>query len=292
MLQAVVPKFANDPNRIMIPRDDYRWVYVGDWPGLRAAGHRTDKNRDTVPAFEADEAGVALWWYWVRQRKKSHFKADGNPTLREIAQIYGGDRSSPSAVDNYLNAYLSHGRRYFKGGVPSPDTPIRITDPEQRFALAWTMFHHEAGRTPLIDRSTFDRGVLMGDDLMGRRFARLCDYLSDQSSCGGASTPTASEPSKPAPDASKPVPDAKPPPEPTIPAPEGVSAELNRLRREAQSLTSRLQLANDHIAVLERRLQLIQRQRRPVPLSGQRTMPANCTTGSGWLFCATPAPTQ
>jgi murein DD-endopeptidase MepM/ murein hydrolase activator NlpD len=291
MLQAVVPKFANDPGRIMIPRDDYRWVYVGEWPGLRTTGHRTDKYRDTVPAFEADEAGIALWWYWVKQRKRSYFKSDGNPTLREIAQIYGGDRSSALAVDNYLSAYLSHGRRYFKNGVPSPDTPIRIADPEQRFALAWTMFHHEAGRTPIIERSTFDRGVLMGEDLMGRRFARLCDYLSDQSSCSGAPQPASSEPSKPAPDARPPV--VVRPDEPTVPAvPEGPSAELSRLRREAQSLSSRLQRANDHIAVLERRLlQLKQIQRPAVMHPGQRTMPADCTTGSGWLFCATLAPT-
>lgn len=288
MLQAVVPKFANDPNRIMIAPDDYRWVYVGDWPGLRAAGHRTDSNRDTVPAFEADEAGIALWWYWVKQRKKSHFRSDGNPTLREIAQIYGGDRSSPAAVDNYLTAYLSHGRRYFKGGVPGPDMPIRIADPEQRFALAWTMFHHEAGRTPLIDRSTFDRGVQMGDDLMGRRFARLCDYLSNQSDCAGA--PQQAEPKRPEPLPGGGAPVVRPD-APTVPAvSEGPNAELSRLRLETQSLSSRLQQANNHIAVLERRLlnlQQRQRLRRAVMQPGQRAMPSDCTTGSEWLFCAT-----
>src|SRR5262245_29034772 len=283
MLQAVAPKFATDPNRIMIPRDDYRWVYVGEWPGLKAAGHRTDSNRDTVPAFEADEAGVALWWYWLKQRKKSHFRSDGNPTLREIAQIYGGDRSTPAAVDNYLTAYLSHGRRYFKGGLPGPDVPIRVADPEQRFALAWTLFHHEAGRRPLIDRATFDRGVRMGDDLMGRRFVRLCDYLADRSDCTGP------------PQQAEPLPDDRPPvarPEtPAVPAvSEGPNAELGRLRLEKQSLSSQLQEANYHIAVLERRLLNLQQRpwlRRAVMQPGQRAIASGCTTGSEWLFCAT-----
>ncbi|MEQ1711106.1 MAG: M23 family metallopeptidase, partial [Hyphomicrobium sp.] len=292
LIHAVRPKYPNDPSRINIPRDDYRWVYVGAWPGLRPDGERTDQFGGTVPAFSSDEAGVALWWFWTKVRKASRFKASGNPTFREIARIYGGDNASDATIQNYLTAYVSLGRHYFRNGVPDPDQPILLADPEQRFALAWTMFHHEAGRTPLIDRATFDRGVRMGVDLIQGRYVRYCDYLSH--GCGGAAAPPSipAQPEPGVPVAPPPVAEATPiHPLPTPPVPQPDQPELTALRRENSVLKNRLEQANTRIDTLERKL-AASVSASPRPPSGAPTPPAtnikwrhNCRSGSHWLFC-------
>lgn len=265
MLQAVSPKFPNDPDpaRRRIPEDGYRWVYVGAWPGLRAAGERTDSFGDTVPAFETDEAGVALWWFWVKQRKRDRFAAAGNPTLQEIARIYGGDNASPARVQNYLTQYLLLARDYFKPSVPTSDTPIRVDDPEQRFALAWTMFHHEAGRRPVIDRATFDRGVRLGDDLMARRFERLCLYTS--AGCAG-----------------QPLPPLQPLPDDVA----GLRAQVERLAAVNERLSGQNSALRAELDRTRRQLEQLVRAR-PLPPRVVSGSASGCSGSDGWLFCST-----
>lgn len=259
MLQAVVPKSAAEPK---IPVADYPWVYVGAWPGLRANGERTDTLGGTVPAFETDEAGVALWWFWVKQRKRDQFAAGGNPTFSEIARIYGGEDASAARAQNYLTQYQLIARQYFKPPVPTADTPIRIDDPEQRFALAWTMFHHEAGRRPLIDRPTFDRGVALANDLIARQYQRLCLYTA-----AGCATPA--DP-------------AKPPP-----ATDDI-ANLKARVAQLEAVNDRLSGQNAALrAELDRtRRELDQAGRRRVAVPRTAGAGAGCSGSDGWLFCS------
>lgn len=162
-----------------------QWLpYVRNWPGLRLDENGRpvnlglDKNGGFIPALETDESGVGMWWYWLLVRKG--YGDAGEPTkmpsLREIARGIAGDRTSPSAVSVYSNAYQVHGTRYF-GRTIGLDDPIDLNDAVQRWALGQTMFHHEAARAPLITRATFDRGISFGTDYMKNSFRGVDGYL-------------------------------------------------------------------------------------------------------------------
>jgi murein DD-endopeptidase MepM/ murein hydrolase activator NlpD len=310
-----------DPATWLIERVDpndpaYPYIYVAGWPGLRQTGHLIDKFGQTVPAFETDESGVGLWWYWITRRKG--FTATGRPTLQQLAKGIAGDDAGPFAVNNYLESYLALAQRYFDGQVPGPDTPIPLSDPDQRFALAWVMFHHEAGREPLIDRSTFDRGIRLGNDLMGKNFGRLCAYLASPCKDGSPLPATAKvggDEHKPQMSASS---DSASPRSSDQLASEVLqlkeeSSALQKqiaalrddkesLQEESRSLLARLRKSQERVAELERRLaqkgqsaSLSSKSSQPKPpaprprppqAKGSPTVAGDCGSW-GWLSCAT-----
>ncbi len=159
--------------------DRTRWLpYVRSWPGLLAAGEVTDSQGGVIPAFETDEAGVGLWWYWLIVRKG--FGPQGRPTLTEIARGIAGDHASDETIANYRRNYWGLTDDYF-GRLLNNDEPIDIGNAEPRWALAQVMFHHESGRTPLIDRDTFARGVQFGNDVISGTFKGLNAYKASSS---------------------------------------------------------------------------------------------------------------
>jgi hypothetical protein len=159
-------------------------AYIKLWPGLKvgADGRPVDVQIDrlggSIMAFESDESGIGIWYYWLLVRKG--FGKDGvptaSPTINQIARGIAGETATAAAVATYVNAYTTLSERYF-GRRLGPDEPITIAAPDQLWALGQTMFHHESGRTPLIDRATFDRGVRFGTDFMAGTFSDKDAYL-------------------------------------------------------------------------------------------------------------------
>lgn len=178
-------------------------LYIKLWPGLKlgADGRPIDLQIDrlggSIMAFESDESGIGIWYYWLLVRKG--FGKDGvptvSPTINQLARGIAGDTATATAVANYVNAYTMLSNRYF-GRPIGPDEPIDITTPDQLWALGQTMFHHESGRTPLIDRATFDRGIRFGADFMAGTFRGKDAYLptcATQPTTGGPPVVAASD---------------------------------------------------------------------------------------------------
>lgn len=157
--------------------------YIRNWPGLRLGTDnkpvdvQTDAFGGTIMACETDESGVGIWWYWLLVRKG--YGANGvavtQPTLVELAKGIAGSTAAPAVIDNYINAYSQLSERYF-GRRLARDEKIPISNADQLWALGQTMFHHESGRTPLIDRETFERGIRFGTDFMQGRFQNVAAY--------------------------------------------------------------------------------------------------------------------
>lgn len=163
------------------------WLaYIKLWPGLklgpdgRPIDVQVDRLGGSIMAFESDESGVGIWYYWLLVRKG--FGKDGepvsNPTLTVLARGIAGGTASAATVQNYVKAYRGLSELYF-GSQLGPDEPIAISQPDQLWALGQTMFHHESGRRPLIDRATFDRGIRFGADFMSGTFRGKDFYLPD-----------------------------------------------------------------------------------------------------------------
>ncbi|WP_052712436.1 M23 family metallopeptidase [Sinorhizobium meliloti] len=161
------------------------WLsYIKLWPGLKLGSDgkpidvQVDRFGGSIMAFESDESGVGIWWYWLLVRKG--FGKDGiamhNPTFLQIAKGIAGETAPPASINNYVNAYTVLSEQYFGRRLDQND-PIAISDADERWALASTMFHHEAGRTPLIDRATFERGIQFGTDFMAGAFKGKQAYL-------------------------------------------------------------------------------------------------------------------
>jgi hypothetical protein len=158
------------------------WLpYVRTWPGLLPTGERADSNGGMLPAFQTDEAGVGIWWYWITVRKG--FGETGRPTLRKLALGIAGESAAPPAIETYLKNYIGIAPNYFQRQL-GPDEAIDLANKNERWALAWTMFHHESGRAPLIDRTAFERGVKFGSDVINNRFQTVEYYSKDGAAIG------------------------------------------------------------------------------------------------------------
>ncbi len=156
--------------------DVNRWLpYVREWPGLVLGAELTDSAGGVIPALQTDEAGVGLWWYWLAVRKG--FGEAGSPNFLEIARGIAGYSAPQSSVQRYINQYVALAPRYFGRSVSTSER-FDLADPEERYALGQTMFHHESGRTPLIDRATFKRGVAFGSDIINNRFKTVAHYTA------------------------------------------------------------------------------------------------------------------
>ncbi len=151
------------------------WLnYIRTWPGLREtidgypADMAIDKKGGYIPAFTTPEAGVAIWYYWLMVRKGLGDR-DGSPvrttSIHTISQGIAGDGARPDILQTYIDEYRALSEHYFSARLNVRET-IDITRPDVLWQLAQTMFHHEGGRAPIIDRATFDRGVKFGRDVI------------------------------------------------------------------------------------------------------------------------------
>ncbi|TPL53095.1 M23 family metallopeptidase [Mesorhizobium sp. B2-4-4] len=180
-----------------VPWDNWL-AYIKLWPGLKVGADgkpvdvQIDKLGGSIMAFESDEAGVGIWWYWLLVRKG--YGKDGvatsNPTLAKLARGIAGDTANEASINNYVNAYSALSEQYF-GKRLGADDPIAIGNPDQLWALGQTMFHHESGRTPLIDKATFQRGIQFGTDFMSGSFRGKNAYLLK---CGDHPAPSEPQP--------------------------------------------------------------------------------------------------
>jgi hypothetical protein len=202
--------------------DRSRWLpYVKDWPGLAKSGEVADSKGGVIPAFETDEAGVGLWWYWLVVRKG--YGEIGSPTFQELAHGIAGDNAADSAITVYLKQYLKLAPKYFQRPIESHEK-ISLSSPDDRWALAQTMFHHESGRPPLITRDTFDRGISYGSDVLNGEYKGAQAYVSQVN----APVVEQAQPIQPTPE-------------------EGVALAVDKLKQENHRLAKQVQEISEKI---------------------------------------------
>ncbi|MBB2688991.1 UNVERIFIED_ORG: murein DD-endopeptidase MepM/ murein hydrolase activator NlpD [Rhizobium esperanzae] len=204
---------SNDGNIVILP-------YFKSFPGILAEGGRLDSQGGLIPALSTDEGGVALSWTWIKRR--AQFVKDTNFTPRLVAHSMAGvdptrctdelnafgaavgdaaqDVEAANAADEaqsecnrvkeYLRGYIGYsgGRNFayeYFGRQVQIDEKLDMSNAEIRWNWMRTMYSHESGRAPVIDRLAFDRGIAFGDDYIaffyGQEGTRLKDvaYYSE-----------------------------------------------------------------------------------------------------------------
>jgi murein DD-endopeptidase MepM/ murein hydrolase activator NlpD len=144
--------------------------YIKTWPQLNTALQIRDKFGKIIPAFQSDESGIGVWWYWMV--KRAGFGPAGSVSFEQIALKYSGAQQvDDDAVAPYVLAYSGTPDRpglssqYFGRFVPKSES-MSLADKEVRWRIAQTLFHHEAGRKMPFDRTTFERGVGLGSAVL------------------------------------------------------------------------------------------------------------------------------
>lgn len=145
-------------------------TYIKTWPQLNLALEIRDKFGKIIPAFQTDEAGLGIWWYWIV--KRAGFGSSGNVSFEQIATKYSGaQQGDDEAVVPYVRAYSGTpdrpglSQQYFNRFVPKNES-MSLADRDVRWQIAQTLFHHEAGRKMAFDRATFERGVALGNAVL------------------------------------------------------------------------------------------------------------------------------
>ncbi len=130
------------------------------WPGYVESQNIVDTEGNQIMYFSTVESGIGAWWAWFDRKG---FSYNSYVTWRQIAQIYGDDIESKIKV--YIDQWVALSPQYF-GYKVSADEKIWLNNKSQRWALAQTMFRHEAGSScPLpFDQRTFERGLRLGQD--------------------------------------------------------------------------------------------------------------------------------
>ncbi|MFV0431739.1 MAG: hypothetical protein ACK5MJ_06140 [Alphaproteobacteria bacterium] len=125
------------------------------WPGYIQSKNIIDAEGNEIMYFSTVESGIAAWWAWFDRKG---FDYNSSITLRQIAQIYGDDIQSKIKV--YIQQWAAISPKYF-GHKLGADEKIYLNNKTQRWALARTMFAHEAGpNCPLpFGQNTFERGL-------------------------------------------------------------------------------------------------------------------------------------
>ncbi len=135
------------------------------WPGYQQSRNIVDTEGNEIMYFSTVESGVAAWWAWFDRKG---FSYDSYVTWQQIAQIYGDNMESKIKV--YIAQWSALSPRYF-GKKIGGDEKIWLNDKTQRWALAQTMFRHEAGEgCPLpFNQNTFERGLRLARDHLRTR---------------------------------------------------------------------------------------------------------------------------
>ncbi len=135
------------------------------WPGYIEAKNITDAEGNEIMYFSTIESGIAAWWAWFDRKG---FSYDHYVTWHQIAQIYGDNIERK--INVYVRQWSALSSRYFGRKIGTHDK-IWLNDKTQRWALARTMFRHEAGEgCPLpFDQQTFERGLRLARDHLKKR---------------------------------------------------------------------------------------------------------------------------
>lgn len=219
-----------------------------------------DADGGWIYAFESDEAGVAASYFWLMRRARANDPAL-SPTPRQVSFSIAGVAPSrcgpdlaPSAegeaafgadapywcgrVARYLEEYLALSPLYF-GRPLGPDERLDLRDPEVLWNWLRVMYHHESGRTPVVDRATFDRGMRLASDYLaaGDRLDRpLSDYAGP---CAGGAAPVQAQAAPAAPAAPGQGPDAEL--MQVLGRLDAISANLQVLQRQVDDLRGQVQ---------------------------------------------------
>lgn len=135
------------------------------WPGYIEDKNIIDAEGNEIMYFSTIESGIAAWWAWFDRKG---FSYDSYITWHQIAQIYGDNIERKIKV--YVQQWTALSPRYFGRKMGAHDK-IWLNDKADRWALARTMFRHEAGEgCPLpFDQTTFERGLRLARDHLKKR---------------------------------------------------------------------------------------------------------------------------
>lgn len=176
--------------------EDYarKLPYMANLPGLLLDDRLRDQcgKRYVIPAFKTKEAGVGAWWYWMRKRTNRTaptwgYAPDAKVSLAMLSEDICGcrifaDGQIPRGLKNYRDGYPKFAK-FFWGRAVSLEELLDLSDPEDRWAIAQTMFSHEAGR-PIDDsnltRAQFEVGISLAEDHIDGLSIDLKDYFAPQ----------------------------------------------------------------------------------------------------------------
>ncbi|EYD76433.1 hypothetical protein Rumeso_01991 [Rubellimicrobium mesophilum DSM 19309] len=200
-----------------------RIAELESFPGWTDEGERVLDSADGwIYRFSSDEAGVGASYFWLLRRAQftdpklsptprqlaysmagvnpASCDGDARPTAAGVAQYGAAAERWCGRIARYLDEWLGLAPLYF-AVPPGPDEAMDLSDPDVLWDWMRVMYHHESGRTPVVDRATFERGVRLAADYIrdGDRLERpLGDYLYP---CGAeAVAATALSPGPPATD--------------------------------------------------------------------------------------------
>ncbi len=109
------------------------------WPGYKESQNIIDAEGNEIMYFSTIESGIAAWWAWFDRKG---FSYDHYVTWRQIAQIYGDNMEQK--IKTYIDQWSALSPLYFGHTIKAGDK-IWLNDKADRWALAQTMFRHEAG---------------------------------------------------------------------------------------------------------------------------------------------------
>ena len=170
---------------------------IEDFPGwFDDSAAITDKDGGWIYAFNSDESGVGVSYYWLMKRTR-YVPDKLHPTFRQLAfsmagvpsaacdsnlnttpealKIYGNVNTAEKwcgRVKQYRNGWLGadgksgHAKFYFEPDVPNFDSGLDLQSTDVLWSVLRTMYRHESGRDMVLDRLTFDRGISLGKDYL------------------------------------------------------------------------------------------------------------------------------
>lgn len=169
------------------------YPYIARLPGLIIDKRVRDYcgKGQVIPAFATREAGVAAWWTWLRTRTNRRggdwgYKETDSVSLAMLAEDICGcpvknGAPAPASLRNYRTGYAKYARRFF-GREVSLDEKHRLADLDALWAIAQTMYSHEAGR-PIepthLTRDQFLMGVALGEYHVNGRKVDISDFIAE-----------------------------------------------------------------------------------------------------------------
>jgi len=206
-------------------------AYMAQFPGIADTGAKIDKAGGEIPAMRSDEAGVALSWTWIN--KRARYSPSLTTTPRALAHSMAGVEPSTcttelaptqaaiqaigqATADKHCNAVQAYARGYvgfangrgfatdYFGRTVGLDEVLTLDDMDTAWKWMRAMYSHESGRPPVIDRDTFERGVMMGRDYIAAHYdgdtGRMRDVAFysdpcnfDQAGCATSPAPPTSD---------------------------------------------------------------------------------------------------
>lgn len=174
--------------------EDYptKLKYFSELPGLLIDERLRDRcgAGNVIPAFQSKEAGIAAWWYWVRKRTNRDknpwgYAKDAKVSFAMLGQDIcgcriGDDGAIPKSLSVYFAGYTRHAQTFFGRSVKL-DELHDLSDPKVRWAIARTMFSHEAGRAVSDENISLEEfliGIQLAEDHIDGVKIDLNDYLA------------------------------------------------------------------------------------------------------------------